>query len=75
MINTINSNPFSTTTKLQPNDTAKDVQSQQNTSTTNINSKQAEQLVGSLLSASPEQLLASVSASKMNVAHALSLVD
>ena len=73
MINSINQNPFST--QASYNATA-NVQSASDTNkTSSLNSQQAQQLVSNILSASPSELFASVSANKINVAQALSLVD
>ena len=73
MINSINQNPYST--QASYNSTA-NVQSASDTNkTSSLNSQQAQQLVSNILSASPSELFASVSANKINVAQALSLVD
>ncbi|WP_016954775.1 hypothetical protein [Catenovulum agarivorans] len=73
MINSVNQNPFSAQSTLN---SASNVQQSTSTSdSSTINSQQAQHLLNNILAASPTELFASVSSNKMNVSHALSLVD
>ncbi|WP_440905210.1 hypothetical protein ACMZOO_02350 [Catenovulum sp. SX2] len=73
MINSVNQNPFSAQSTL--NSAANVQQSTSSNGNSTINSQQAQHLLNNILAASPTELLASVSANKMNVSQALSLVD